>query len=111
MTHRTMKSWLPKLLPYSDQNTLEGWAKIRARGQARFVIESGLSLAAVVFGIMYAIRSIFFEAKEMSVLQLSLYIVVGMLGATSRWRTRETEYQKALREAGVKALPDQDLAK
>ena len=97
---------MPQLFPYGDEHSLEGWEKIRARGQARYVIESSVSSGVIVMGIAHAIQNIFFEPKEFSLVRLSLFILVGALVATGVWRTKEADYQKALQEAGMKALSD-----
>ena len=101
-----MKSWLPQLFPFRDEHSLEGWEKIRARGQGRYVIESSVASGVVMMGMAHAIQNIFFEPTAFSLVRLILYILLGALMATGVWRTREADYQKALSEAGMKALSD-----
>lgn len=102
-----MKGWLPRISVYGDEpHSIQAWEKIKAKGKTRFVLLCALSFGAIMVGVTHAVMNIFFAPEEFSLVRISVYLLIGIPVGTSVWKRMETNYQKALGEAGTKALPN-----
>lgn len=103
-----MKDWLYgyKFGPVRWKFSPEWWEKERAKGQTRFVAHGALTMSLVYVGLSAMLEGIFGGPFSISLINFFLWMLVGGIPmTTSAWFRNEKRYQKALQEAGLKALP------
>jgi hypothetical protein len=99
-----MKTWMERMRVWrlrKQQRSLDRWVRVRAKGKARFVVESALSLSLIMIAVT-AIRDYFFDSgiHFPRFLYKSVYFVLGgvLIGFVSWW-TMEGRYRNADRSA------------
>ena len=103
-----MNTWMDRIRVWRlrrQQHSVERWSRVRAKGKARFVIQSALSFSLVMLvanalGDYYDDSGIQFPRF----LYKQIYFVLGgvLLGFVSWW-TMEGRYRNAKLEARIKA--------
>jgi len=93
-----------------EQRELERWARVRAQGKVRFVVNAALTFGLTVCGLMDVSDRIFDAAQHsISLWKVVYYVLAGILVALIGWSNMEAKYQHALHEARLPALSSGDL--
>jgi hypothetical protein len=104
-----MNTWLDgyKFGPLRWKFSPEWWEKERAKGKARFVAHGALTMSLAYVGLTALLKGIFGGPFSISLITFFLWGLIGGVPITiSAWSENEKKYREALREAGLKALPN-----
>ena len=96
-----------------QRRALERWERIRTEGKERCVRRTALTYSLTLVGLYDVIDRVFYGKTQSFILitlKLIFFVFAGYYIGSSVWSTREAEYQNALREARVKALPPDNQA-
>jgi hypothetical protein len=95
-----MKDWMSKIETWrlhSDHRDLERWARIRAQGQARYIVNGALTI-----GLFIMLMNDIIDGGFGIRIVLSAHLT-GAAVAWFTWRDIESKYQRALLKAQQKA--------
>jgi hypothetical protein len=92
------------------QRSLERWEQIRAKGKARFVVQSALTLSLTMVGATNVVDHLFgSDQYPISLSRIIWYLLIGIVTGSAGWDTMEGKYKNALIDARVKASPSGEL--
>lgn len=91
--------------------SLQQWEQIRAKGKARFIIQSALTSGLTMIGVTDVVDHVLGNGHySISLSWMIGYLLVGFVGAFAGWNGMEATYKNALIEARVNAAPSGALA-
>ena len=93
------------------QRSLQWWEQERAKGKARYVLRTGLTLGVMVVAVADILKHLSGSSNPASDLLLTLfvYVGVGFISAFFAWNSWEEKYKKALQEARAASPVGQPL--
>ena len=84
-----------------NQRSLQWWERERAKGKARYILRTGLTVGVMVVAVADILKHLSGSSNSASDLLFTLfwYVGVGFISAFFAWNSWEQKYQKALQEA------------
>ena len=77
--------------------SLERWEQIRAKGQARFIIQSALTFSLTMVGVTDVWEHVMGHTEHSITLWMFVcYLLAGLFGGFRGWNAMEGKYNKAL---------------